>query len=60
MVKQWIGEIHRGHGGFRIFTTGDDKWVLFDCIVEMSPGTWVSTCVQFPVLRRYLKKVLPR
>lgn len=56
MVKQFIGEIHRRNGGFRVFTTGDDKYLLFDCIVEMSPGTWVSTCQQFAVQRSRLKR----
>lgn len=64
MVKKWICEIQSPHARyadgkpvlFRVFTTGDDRYVLF-----VTLDRWgCSTDVQFPVLRRNLRRgVLP-
>jgi hypothetical protein len=58
MVKQWVGEILAEHGAkFRVFTTGDDRWYLFDPI---GPDG-CSGCVSFPVLKSRLKPgVIPQ
>lgn len=58
MVKQWVGEILTAHGAkFRVFTTGDDRWYLFDPI---SPDGG-SGCIAFPVLKSRLKPgVIPQ
>jgi len=58
MVKQRIGQWtnHRGQE-FALYETGDSKWVLLDPMIPMgSPGTFASSCSQFP----YEKKRMPK
>ena len=57
MVKQWIGEVSGRYGRFRVFTTGDPRYVLF---CALTPEGYEGG-VQFPVKRADLKRgVLPR
>ena len=59
MVKQWIGEVHSltpwgAPADFRVFATGDDRWVLFDPLDRDG----ASLCQQFPVRRADLRQPL--
>ena len=57
MVKQWIGEVQGPYCKFRVFTTGNPKFVLF-CPLDRYG---CEGGLQFPVKRTDLRRgVLPR
>jgi hypothetical protein len=56
MVKQFVATVRSRWGRFRVFTTGDDRYYLFD------PLDWdgCSGCIGFPVLKADLKPAIRR
>jgi len=52
-VKQYVVELNGRWGArFRVFTTGDDKYYLFDLLDPYG----CSTTIQFPVRKADLKR----
>lgn len=50
-VKQYVAEVQGQHARFRVFTTADDRYYLFD----MLDPSGCSTCIQFPVRKTDLQ-----
>jgi hypothetical protein len=53
MVKQYVAVVRSRTGQrFRVFTTGDDKYYLFDPVAQDG----CSGCIGFPVLKASLRR----
>lgn len=58
MIKQYVAIVKNRRGQrFRVFSTGDDKFYVFDPLI---PGTDSSGCIQFSVRKADLEPTTRR